>query len=320
MQEKFRYYLNEREHALVHAQNIEHDHKEGRTGSLIVLIEVPKDVVANYDIFLGGDGFLGFETSHKNNFPRIYKNEDGTPRFYGGIYRDGSPKTPPEILVDTREIPLNVRVNELISQRIHSDGVGLNGLSLEVVLEQAEIDRDEIEEAKKLIPAEAERQRAAHEEYLREEKEKEAKKSAEEAAKGAKKAEELLAQTERDKAIRAWVDQKGSDTLKLGFQKGYACKKRFLTEWGTVELGPEYVLDYDSDVSRNDRSCPTEAALNEQVRIENLHLQDLSVSVVWLPSGLSSVLHEPDDSQEGVEVVITDPFDGYGDIYFYRTI
>ncbi len=80
----------------------------------------------------------------------------------------------------------------------------------------------------------------------------------------------------------AWIEAQGSERLQKGIAAGYHCQKIYTTERGKIELGSDYILDYDGKIATKDRSCPSLEALNEAERLTGA---GITARVKWLPNG-----------------------------------
>jgi hypothetical protein len=101
-----------------------------------------------------------------------------------------------------------------------------------------------------------------------------------------------------------WINQHGSDRLKESIKQGFNCQKIYVLEKGQSILGDGYVLDYECDVSTNDRSCPSMAALNE---VNSLKEKGIDSTIVWLPDGIGQICgcyldQDVSDLHEAIEV------------------
>lgn len=83
----------------------------------------------------------------------------------------------------------------------------------------------------------------------------------------------LAKQREQDRA--AWVTAHGSDYLKKAVGAGYDCQQKYVHERAALEH-PDYTVDYHDAAGYRERSCPSEAALDEALRVHG--------EVVWLKS------------------------------------
>lgn len=90
---------------------------------------------------------------------------------------------------------------------------------------------------------------------------------------------EARAERERLKEEKAsWISHYGSDYLKRSVNLGYNCQRQYVTERASLEF-PGYTVDFDYYANWEERSCPSEAALNE---VEKLIRQGHKAKVVWL--------------------------------------
>ena len=286
--------IDERGHAVITALNIPHAHgtQYHDATQIAIQIDIPDDIVLSDAIRIDKDGNL----TGSPVYPRLRRLDDGTPQFEGGIYSDGSPQTTP-LRLDTRLLDLKDRIEDIVQSRIAAGTILTQISYIEDIAPGIAVDAEEIATAQPLVEIEAARQATVHETWLTEKAARDVRDAAERAEKTKKEEEEKAQQKIIKNRREAWIAAQGSDLLKIGHEKGYACQKRYAQEWGTAELGTEYVLDYDEKVSRKNRSCPSEEALAEQVRIEKLNLTDVdAVRVYWLPEGLDEL---DEDYQEG---------------------
>lgn len=109
-------------------------------------------------------------------------------------------------------------------------------------------------------------------------------------------------ETEHLASQLAWIKEYGSEKLKKSFEKNYKCKKLYLLERLKHDVGENYLLDYNGDIKRKARSCPSMEALLEVERIESIEgIAD--AKVVWLPHGLNTPddYEKYDSGSEGIE-------------------
>lgn len=89
-----------------------------------------------------------------------------------------------------------------------------------------------------------------------------------------------------------WIAAHGSDYLKKAVAAGYDCQRRYIEERADLEY-PGYLVDFDEDSQYHARSAPSEAALDEALRVGG--------QVVWLP----------DQNCEAVRKVIAERYNLY---------
>lgn len=82
-------------------------------------------------------------------------------------------------------------------------------------------------------------------------------------------AERALLEVER----AAWIQEHGSEYLRKACNAGYNCQRMYVTERAALER-PGYIVDFDNNANWKSRACPSEAALDESLRVEG--------QVVWL--------------------------------------
>lgn len=150
------------------------------------------------------------------------------------------------------------------------------------------------------VKALADRTRAAHnvrDAKQRQQREEQNARSQERAREREAAAEARKAQAQADRA--AWVTAHGSDYLKKAVGAGYDCQRLYVTERAAQEH-PAYVVDYQDTARWNDRSCPSEAALDEALRVNG--------EVVWLTS------HPADENIRQCEAVVIREYLGQYDL------
>lgn len=187
---------------------------------------------------------------------------------------------------------------------------------IEKLLDAKDVARHAEQQKAKEDAARKERERPAREAQEAQEAEErritnEARDTEEAERKAAKQAANETAKAEK----LAWIEAHGSERLQKGIAAGYHCQKIYVGERGKTDLGSDYELDYDAEVERKDRSCPTLEALNEAERLTET---GIAAKVVWLPNGTATEkdCYEYDcDMQqpcEAVEAILLR-------YYFYRT-
>lgn len=161
---------------------------------------------------------------------------------------------------------------------------------------QAEFDADfEVRKAAYLEQKAANQQRDA---------EREAQRQAEQEARESAAAAREAVRTE-------WVQTHGSDYLRKAIEGGYDCQRVYVTERAALEY-PGYAVDYSNDAAWKSRSCPSETALEEALRVDG--------TVVWLTEPGETIREElmlgdrdedaPEfEAQEAVHVRFLDRYD-----------
>lgn len=135
--------------------------------------------------------------------------------------------------------------------------------------------------------------RSVHDAWLRQQRDEEQARN--QKSEAAAKAREAQAQADR----AAWVTAHGSDYLKKAVNAGYDCQRLYVTERAAMEH-PAYVVDYQDTARWNDRSCPSEAALDEALRVNG--------EVVWLTN------HPADEDDRQCEAVVIRGYLGQYDL------
>lgn len=97
-----------------------------------------------------------------------------------------------------------------------------------------------------------------------------------------------------------WVTEFGSEYLKKCIHQGYNCQRQYVTERAKYEF-EDYVVDFDDNAAWNDRSCPSEEAINEEISLEKM---GYNAQVVWLTKYISSNDDDYDYFEEREAVVI----------------
>ena len=94
--------------------------------------------------------------------------------------------------------------------------------------------------------------------------------------------------------------------LNVAINHNYDCTSRFLTEWGRATLGEDYLLDFKGNVTTQFRTCPSDEALAELLRLESKIGAPVSFNIVWLPHGDDELRGwgSGDSACEAVEVAL----------------
>jgi hypothetical protein len=96
-----------------------------------------------------------------------------------------------------------------------------------------------------------------------------------------------------------WVKEHGSEHLKLAIENGYDCQCLYATERAELEY-PDYQVDFKDNADWDPRSCPSEAALLESIRVKG--------EVVWLTSPVAKPSDEWVGYFEACEAVVVRGF------------
>ena len=113
-----------------------------------------------------------------------------------------------------------------------------------------------------------------------------------------------------------WIAAHGSDHLRAASDAGYDCKRLYVIERAALEH-PGYILDFDDNAQWRDRSCPSEDALAEELRVTPALTEGESVLVVWLTDPPRDRREEDDEDWESCEAVVIRGF--LGDYDLVRT-
>lgn len=271
--------LDEAQHALATALHVEHSHGGRSTATVTASVDIPDDIV----------GKIGLTLSDADT---ITDSAPLCPKYYGYLTTRDDLRVP-----STTQISIRALISAVILARLAAGNPDIVIRYDPDITGQIDAYAAQIAEAQLLADVETIDLAESRRKSAIEEEERDVRRAAEEREKAENEAARKKIEDEAAQVRQVWIAEKGSDVLKLGHTKGYACQKRYAQEWGMVELGADYVLDYDGKVSRKTRSCPSEGALNEQVRIEALGLTDIeNVQVVWLPDSLEEL---DEDYQEG---------------------
>ncbi len=119
----------------------------------------------------------------------------------------------------------------------------------------------------------------------------------------AQEAKERAERERRAAEKAAWIAQQGSDFLRKACGEGYDCQRRYVEERMALELGPQWYIDWNDELRWRSRSCPSEAALEEALR-----LHEHGATVVW-------VTLWPDEDQEEGEAVVIENYLGRYTVY-----
>ncbi len=173
--------------------------------------------------------------------------------------------------------------------------------------------REAIQQNNEIVQADKarkeEEERPAKEAQARKEAQEKAEREQIEAQEKARIDAEERARNEVIKAEKkAWIEQNGSERLRMGYRAGYNCQKIYEIERAQSVLGSDYVRD-SSEVEERDRSCPSLDAMQEVERLKSVIQKE--AAVVWLP-------HGPDGTwDDGCEAVKADP-GTFSKYWFYK--
>jgi hypothetical protein len=173
-----------------------------------------------------------------------------------------------------------------------------------------------IDDAQPLVDA-AERERVAK--YNEQERQKKLDEERRQFEKEQKEEQERQNIIRRAACRKAWIKEYGSDMLNVAINHNYDCTSRFLTEWGRATLGEDYLLDFKGNVTTQFRTCPSDEALAELLRLESKIGAPVSFNIVWLPHGDDELRGwgNGDSACEAVEVALSEPYFDRT-YYFYR--
>lgn len=269
-------------HSRLHEKGDDHKHQGNKTEVTLVFDE--KKAL----------GLLAMDTDGRFNFDTRYKfvevNDDGSIKVDDGIRINAVDELYALVKPEVKRAD-NWNWYDLLREirnkaaRERSTKVEINDLL------------DHIREMKALedlVPAaieDAQRRqdeaRPRYEAYLAKKK---AEAEAEKKAEAERQAEFNRKKAEAEAKVEAWIQENGSERLKLGRKEGHKCRKLLISEIVAKEF-PGAVLDYNEWVSDKDRSCPTLEALK---RLDDLRKNPWTddVGIFWLPYGLSEVEEE----------------------------
>lgn len=277
MEQKMYVILDGMTHSRLHEKGDEHDHFGEKTVVTVVFDAKNALGLLNMNTL----GVFDIVVSHP--IPKV--DENGVPEVYDGIElnEDGEVidlKTPHirteyghwrlmDIVVERvkESLSTTVRIDDLLTeyQRL-KDLWDIGGERLEI--------------------AKARREAAwpAHKEY----------RAKIEALKYAEIAEKNRIKAEAEARLETWIQENGSERLKLGRKEGHNCRKILVSEIVAKEF-PGFVPDYHNRVSDKNRSCPSLAALK---MLDDIRKRPwvTDVGIFWLPYGLSEITYGTDDS------------------------
>ncbi|NNG67539.1 hypothetical protein [Caldanaerobacter subterraneus] len=141
------------------------------------------------------------------------------------------------------------------------------------------------------------------------EKEKLQKKILEEQIEKEKKQKELEEKKE-------WIEKYGSEYLKKAFAQGFDCQRLYVKERAAKEF-PGFIVDFDDRVSWKERSCPSEQALEEMIKLKEKGYDADVVWVTWVPADLQGEDEEYYEFEEQEAVVIRNYLGKYDLIKLY---
>jgi len=190
------------------------------------------------------------------------------------------------------------------------------------------------EKMEQLEPRRQQLQQEKEAELEKEKAEQEEKQQREQAARRAHNEKTKKQREEMEEYIDTFLENHASNRLRKCVGKGYNCRKATIQEMVKYYLGDEWVLDYNEQVDVKDRSCPSEAAIDKHIELEQANIPFMKDIVVkWLPNGfdqLDDVDHFTEEGSEAIEAkylgewvyLPSDSFDDYprltdDDIYRY---
>jgi len=116
----------------------------------------------------------------------------------------------------------------------------------------------------------------------------------EEETKKRKEEEEKEKKIEREQKEQEklnWINEFGSDHLKKAVKLQYDCQRQYILERSKIEY-PEFVIDFNNNAEWNERSNPSETAIDE---VFNLVETGINAFVVWLTDYPSYNIDRYDD-------------------------
>lgn len=115
---------------------------------------------------------------------------------------------------------------------------------------------------------------------------------------------EEAAKAQREQERADWIEAHGSDHLRAAVAAGYDCQRQYASERAALEH-PGYEVDFNDQARWKSRSCPSEDALAEELRVR-AH-EEATAEVVWLTRAPQSVPVDgwEEDWQEREAVVIS---------------
>jgi hypothetical protein len=120
-----------------------------------------------------------------------------------------------------------------------------------------------------------------------------------EAAKAAYDARQAQAKAQYEADMKVWIDAHGSERLRMAYRQGYSVTRLYAEERSATEY-PEYYLDYDDTAEWTNRASPSQAAMEEAVRVGG--------RVVWVKNS---------DEENGEAVVVRGFLRKYNLFKFY---
>jgi len=113
----------------------------------------------------------------------------------------------------------------------------------------------------------------------------------------------VTARQKREDEKAAWIAAHGSEYLRKATGAGYDCQRRYVEERAALEY-PGYWVDFDEDAQYFDRAAPSEAALDEALRVGG--------QVVWRVIALEDEYGDTvKDGAEAVRVVLAERYSLY---------
>jgi len=286
-------------------------HGTERFAHILVQVIIPDECILQ---------FSGIKVDHASrvsiggNVSKPKLDEQGQVEIDTQIRHDGG-VSPYSCHLETSTVSLDSMVKDYIGDAINTDQF-VEPVDLSPVFAQVTAWKKIIDDAQPLVDA-AEQERAAK--YTEQERQETLKQNREGLERDRKAEEKRQTETRRDTCRKAWIEKYGSDMLKVANNRGYDCKSRFLKEWGHAMLGVDYFLDFKGVITTQKRTCPSDAALAEILRLETLDWSEIGIGisfqVVWLPHGVD--VEYSDEPREAVEVVLNEPY-FERNYYFYQ--
>lgn len=291
METNYKYSVNDRMNAIIRATYPELDVKKERYGMYLdVPITIEDHTVLKLDsIKIDEKDHLEFGNQRYVTKPDL--NENGEPIIYDGYSEKGEPQSS-NCTVKGELHSIDQMIADYITEKIERETLVIP-LDITPIIETVIAWQEIIEKASPAVE-EAEKKRKRDYDVWKENKRIEQEQRREEEN---RQKHEHYKQKQREDQIlettrKTWIDNHGSEMLKEATKREYPCVKRFLKEWGAHTLGEEYVLDYNHDVTVQERACPSDEALKIIMDIQNK--MGIKAEIVWLPKGLDE-LYETSD-------------------------
>ena len=306
--------INNRMRAVLSVKNPEKQIRgTGNYSHILVRVSIPNEDVLNFsNIEVDQNNRVMFSST----VPKPRLDDEGRAKIDTQIGSNGY-VDPSSCKVSTYPVYLSNLVDHhltnLINARQLNEPVDLGTIFSEM-MEWKNI----IDDAQPFVDA-AERERVVK--YNEQERQKKLAEERRQFEKEQKEEQERQNIIRRAACRKAWVEEYGSDMLNVATNHNYDCASRFLDEWGCAMLGEDYLLDFKGDVTTQPRTCPSDEALVEILRLDAMNWSDIGTpierKVVWLPNGVGE-LHDYDGGAcEAVEVILNEPYFSKN-YYFYR--